>query len=254
MKDAAIDYMPLCQYESLAELEDYYWWHQGKFKTAISILQPHIKNISNPILYMDVGCGTGGFLKGLSNAFNFQQIIGLDGSPAAIDFMHKRGLPAQQVDLRNSFLEQYRESCGLITAMDVFEHMDDEPGFLKMVHHYLEKNGLFLLSVPAYNFLFSSWDKTFGHKRRYTKQGLSSLLRANNFNLLKATYVFSYILPIVVIRRFVEQKYTETTCEFPRLPRFVNATLLKFSNIEAQVIQHTDIPFGLSVMCLAQKR
>ena len=58
--------------------------------------------------------------------------------------------------------------CDLVLMMDVLEHVDNDAG---LVSHYATKvpaGAHFLVTVPAFRFLWSGHDVFLEHKRRYT--------------------------------------------------------------------------------------
>ena len=63
-----------------------------------------------------------------------------------------------------------------ITLLDVIEHVEDDAGFLGgIVSELLAPGGSVLLSVPAYQPLFSRHDTALGHYRRYSPAQLRAV-------------------------------------------------------------------------------
>ena len=54
--------------------------------------------------------------------------------------------------------------------MDVLEHIRDDYSALKEWKKVLNPNGIILISVPAFQHLWSHHDKFLGHYRRYNKK------------------------------------------------------------------------------------
>jgi hypothetical protein len=109
-----------------------------------------------------------------------------------------------------------------------------------------------LVSVPAYPWLFSTWDQQLQHYRRYTRRGLQQVLEQSGFAVRRCTYAFSYALPPAIVRRLVGRDYTASHCVFPPLPRFLNALLLAAGCAEAAWLRALPLPFGLSLYALAE--
>mgnify|MGYP001348195863 CR=1 FL=1 len=110
-----------------------------------------------------------------------------------------------------------KKKYDFILAADVIEHIKDDKKILKQFYEYLKKDGHILITVPAYQFLFSSKDKALKHYRRYTKSNLVKLLK-NLFCVKKLSYFnFFLFVPIslsILILRFRKKafiKYAETT-------------------------------------------
>jgi SAM-dependent methyltransferase len=67
-----------------------------------------------------------------------------------------------------------------IVMMDVLEHVPDDRRFFNTAVDKLKDGGTILVTVPAYQFLFSTFDTRAGHFRRYNRQHLLALLRQND--------------------------------------------------------------------------
>jgi hypothetical protein len=64
-----------------------------------------------------------------------------------------------------------------ILILDVIEHVEDDDRYLSaIVADLLTDDGWVLVSVPAYQSLFSSHDEALGHHRRYSPNSCRSLL------------------------------------------------------------------------------
>ena len=63
----------------------------------------------------------------------------------------------------------------IVLAMDVLEHIQDDYSTLKEWKNTLKPNGLLLITVPAFQHLWSSHDIFLGHHRRYNKKDISDL-------------------------------------------------------------------------------
>ncbi len=89
-------------------------------------------------------------------------------------------------------------SCGLF---DVIEHIEDDLGILKQVNFFMEENGVLLLTVPAYNLLWSDEDDYIGHFRRYTLKSITRTLSKAGFKVEYSSYLFSFlVMPILLFR------------------------------------------------------
>lgn len=59
-----------------------------------------------------------------------------------------------------------------IIYIDVIEHIEFDSAELQHASTFLKPNGYIIVLVPAHNFLFSEFDKSIGHFRRYNKKML----------------------------------------------------------------------------------
>jgi len=82
------------------------------------------------------------------------------------------------------------EKFDTIIYIDVLEHIEDDKKEMMKVADLLEENGSLIILSPAYNFLFSPFDKAIGHYRRYTSQSLK-LAMPDKLKLNKLQYLDS---------------------------------------------------------------
>lgn len=152
---------------------------------------------------LDVGCGTGLFLKPLIVA-GCTQLYGVDGPQDFTGRALSRGYKevSEVADLNISPLPGANESFDLVVCKDVFEHLLNPTHALSEISRVLKKDGLLLLHVPNHfpligrlKFLFtnnidtfsffkeeSRW--TFPHIRFYEHRDSLQVLAAQNFSLV----------------------------------------------------------------------
>lgn len=163
------------------------------------LLEVDVKNAS----VLDVGCGTGLFLKPLIVA-GCTQLYGVDGPQDFTGRALSRGYKevSEVADLNISPLPGANESFDLVVCKDVFEHLLNPTYALSEISRVLKKDGLLLLHVPNHfplvgrlKFLFtndidtfsyfrkeSRW--TFPHIRFYEHRDSLQVLAAHNFSLV----------------------------------------------------------------------
>lgn len=71
------------------------------------------------------------------------------------------------------------EKFDSIIYIDVLEHIEHDKKELLKAAELLQPNGHLIILSPAYNFLFSAFDKAIGHYRRYTSETLMAAMPAN---------------------------------------------------------------------------
>jgi SAM-dependent methyltransferase len=93
-------------------------------------------------------------------------------------------------------------SISAIGAFDVLEHLENPEALLSEVHRVLMPGGIFVCSVPAYQWLFSDFDTSIGHYRRYSRRDLIQLLSSANFKCEAVGALFGFlVLPAFLLRR-----------------------------------------------------
>jgi len=236
-------------YRRFFEIETTHWWFTARQKIVSDVIQQNII-LSRQSTVLDVGCGTGAILAMFQKSF---EAYGTDTSALAIEFCRKRGLA-------NTFcctLDTFPRSelrFDLITLLDVIEHIDNDGGILRQTYELTKPDGHILVTVPAYQFLWSRHDDLNHHKRRYTRSRLQHLLETGGFIVEKLSYYNSLLFPTALVsrvaERFVKPK-TDTTLDLP--PRFLNSTLESIFGCERFLLRKFSFPFGLSIIALAKK-
>lgn len=235
-------------YEDLYLLEEKHWWHISKRRTVLRLIKRYATG--DRIKILDVGCGTG---RNMEVFKELGDVWGLDNSSLALEYCRKRGLRnlklsfAEKTSLKSSFFD-------VITLLDVLEHTDDNKT-LKEMSRILKKNGVIILTVPAFSWLWSNWDKTLHHKRRYNTDQIKRILSTYNFDILKITYLYSFlVIPTLLIRRMKEGIFKKSyPSDFKLSNSFLNSLLNNISKFEFQIAEHFSIPFGTSIIVVAKK-
>ena len=235
-------------YDDLYELEEQHWWHRAKRELVFRLLASY--SFRKHIKILDVGCGTG---KNVETFAAFGESWGLDMSPRAITYCKKRGLTrvrigeAEKTGLPSGMFDA-------ITLLDVLEHTDDKKT-LREMRRIMAPGGVLIMTIPAYQWLWSQWDVVLHHKRRYERTGLTALLKKEGFKVRKVSYVYSFlVIPVFLIRmiksRLLSGQYAS---DFRMSSPVVNYCMLRVSRAEAWIVDHFFVPFGTSLVCVAQK-
>ena len=241
-------------YKEMYELEESYWWHVAKRRLVKMFLQQYLTSFSDKE-YVDVGCGTGKLLEEKKKWKKWKRVIGLDGSDQALNFCRRRGITEVRKEDFEKKLTLKTESVDVITCLDVVEHVEKDQELLKEFYRVLRPGGYSVITVPAYQWMWTYWDDILGHKRRYTKIEVELKFVKAGFKVTKISYFYSYLLPIALLFRFVKSfsPKTKGSSDFIALPHWVNQILLAFSAVETRLVKNVTLPIGLSVVCVAQK-
>lgn len=95
---------------------------------------------------LDVGCGTGGFLRALSLELPGWELTGLDPSKNAIDACVHQNLQVQQGAVGDDILNA--RSFDAISLVSVLEHIPDPVAALNWCRQRLTADGLLFVEVP----------------------------------------------------------------------------------------------------------
>ena len=235
-------------YQQFYEIENAHWWFVARREILLAYLR-HRVDTSRHWTLLDVGCGTGAILADASRYFDAS---GMDASPRAIEFCRKRGLSKLFV----GNLDEYpgKEKFDIITLFDVVEHIDDDVEVLAQARSRLNDNGHVLITVPAYQWLWSSHDVVNHHKRRYTRTQLGPVMTKAGFHIDHLTYFNTLLFPIALFRRVFARAANKQQADDFLIPAGpVNATLCGIFRLEQYIVPHISLPWGLSVLCWATK-
>lgn len=93
-------------------------------------------------------------------------------------------------------------SVAAFGAFDVLEHLEDPDVLLSEIFRVLKPGGAFLCSVPAYEWLYSDFDISIGHFRRYSKKSIERTLESAQFEIMQTSWLFGFlVLPAFLLRR-----------------------------------------------------
>jgi SAM-dependent methyltransferase len=233
------------------DIEETYWWFVGRRSILDGVLRKI--GVLGPIA-VDIGCGSGRNM--LLLAPYAGRVIGLDRSSAALAIAASQGLTVcgadgQDIPLPNS-------SVDAITAFDVLEHLDDDLGALAEFNRVLRPDGFLLITVPAYRFLWSEHDEALMHRRRYVASELHMKLNSTGFNVQVRTYaIFFAFFPIAFYRLFrglFPRDPMAPKASHVILPTFLNNFFAWTLRVEARLIRSVRLPWGSSIVVVAQKR
>ena len=229
--------------------EDDQWWFVGKRLLVRALLADRRPRGR----LLDLGCGMGGLLREFGEEV---ACFGTDRSAYALRVCRAKGAAAlARADLT---AQPFRAgSFDLVLALDVIEHLDDDVGFVRAAAALLAPNARFVVAVPAFQLLWSQHDETFQHRRRYTAAQLEAVVRAAGLEPERTTYLHAAIFPIALAWRVASRRLGlgrfAPKHDFWPIPRPLNRLLVQVYRLEARITRRFDLPFGVSVACVARR-
>jgi SAM-dependent methyltransferase len=237
------------EFRLLAAIEENHWWFVGKryiLRALLDIRPPGQR-------MLDLGCGTGGVLRDWEG---HNRCFGVDRSPLALRVCVQRGFDSlARGDLNRIPLRA--RSFDTVLVLDVIEHLDDDVEFLREAAELCAPGGWIVVGVPAFRLLWSQHDETFQHRRRYSAPELEAVIKRAGLEVERTTYTNLLIFPVAAVWRLLSYRLGlgrfAPQHDFWPVPRWINAALKQYYRFEAWLLRYLDLPFGVSVLCIARR-
>src|SRR5712692_228547 len=162
--------------------EDRHWWYKGRR----TVLARALADLELPAgaRILDAGCGSG---RNMVELARYGSVTAVELSTASVELARAR--EAGEV-IEGSVLEMpfADASFDLATSLDVIEHLDDDVGALRELRRVVAPGGCLLVTVPAYQWLWSGHDEINHHHRRYTRRSLRVVGEQAGWKQVRTTY------------------------------------------------------------------
>lgn len=243
-------------YSEYFAIEDKHWWFVGRRRLLLRVLDRFLGKSEARRRILDIGCGTGTMLGYLSRYGDAQ---GAEADEQAVRFCRLRcaGKVTQLTDTSLPFPDA---SFDVVTMLDVLEHIHDDLAALGEVRRVLRTGGIFVATVPAYEFLWGPQDVISHHKRRYLAGQLKLRLETSKLCVKKLSYFNSLLFPFIAAVRILRRPAlnvrgeTELKSDFTMTkPGPLNQLLSVLFSVESLLITKMNFPFGVSILAVAEK-
>lgn len=231
--------MDAAELKLLTSIEDRHWW----YKERRALLARELRNLPGPGLAVDIGAAGGGNTRVLVQ--HGWQALPIEYSTTAVDVAKSRGLSVIRADARD--LPVKSDSCGIVTAFDILEHIQEDYLAAAEIARILRPGGTALIAVPCDMSLWSAHDEAVGHVRRYTRPELSALIEKGGLTIERIWSWNVLLRPLVAMRR-----KSSTGSDLEEVPPVVNRLLT--SVIVAERYLPLKSAPGVSLMLRARKQ
>lgn len=233
----------------LFQNEDSHWWFIGRRLIIRTILDRFLISRQNQRV-LEIGAGTGGNLEMLSK---YGDLYAMEPDNEARMIANKRGWCEVKKGMLPSDIP-FDHNFDLVCLLDVLEHIDDRKDSLSSIYLKMESGGTLLITVPAYQWLWSYHDLQAHHRIRYRKNELVSLLEKCKFKVTYSSYFNSIFLPLLVVIRFFKGIFLKVPGTDSNLPSaLINNICIKIFAIESMYLRFISFSFGMSIILLAKK-
>lgn len=230
--DAVIDATLASTLDTLDDAVNYMRW-------IVDLARPHL---DGPIL--EIGAGHGTFTGALAE---IGPVHAVEPGRHAGTVLAARFAGDDRVRVTAGVIDDVERepAYGSAVMINVLEHIEDDVGALRELRARLRPGGRIAIWVPAFELLFSDFDRKLGHHRRYRKAGLRSVVEAAGFRVTDIRYVnapgfFSWLLITRLLRREPTSGPLVTIFD-----RFVVPVIRRLEAIVAP-------PFGQSILLVAE--
>ncbi len=233
--------------EAYPQLYRQHWWWRVREGILIAKLQQLFQRRTATARILDVGCGAGLFFDALER-FGHVQGIESDSLSAARSGRWATSITVGQLDDRYTPSEPF----DLILMLDLLEHLDEPVAPLRRASEILGPTGLILITVPAFNWLWTEHDEMNHHVRRYTREEIRGLIGDAGLTIVDVGFMFQ---SLVVAKLWVRMKeaIVGPHHRVPRVPwRWLNRGLQTWYRIEYAIAGR--FPFGGSLMVVVGHR
>lgn len=225
-----------------------HWYYVSKGRALLNFVR-HVRKAT----LLDVGAGSGIFSRQLLDAGICERATCVD--PA---YAEER---EELHDGREMAFVRDIEGPGhdLLLMMDVLEHVDDDVGLLRKYSESLPQGGWVLITVPAFQFLWSGHDVFLEHRRRYTRRQIEDVAVRAGLTVVRSRYFFGMLFPVVAAVRLyaarrLEEKRLAPQSDLRKYSAPLNRALTLLHDLERVTLFRFNRVAGLTVFCLAQRK
>lgn len=219
--------------ESLDEAHNYSAW-------IYSMMEPFLGE-----KVLEVGAGHGTFTEIMAPG---RQVTATDASTRCEQLLAERFGDRHDVIVKNYDAQDPSDQGGFdsVVLINVLEHLDDDAEVVRRLGDALRPGGHLVVFVPAFQGLYGEFDRSIGHRRRYTRSGLTSLMHSAGLEPVADRYVnlVGFFAWWVLVRRL---GMAPTSGQLVRLYDRVVVPVLR------PVEKAWEPPFGQSVFVAARR-
>ncbi len=250
------------EHEVMARAEEDLWWYRGLRDVLARTVTSSAAGLPAHPRVVDAGCGTGQNLAALNELLAPSYLGGFDVSEEALQIARRKTPVANlyRGDICDPPLPE--GELDLVISLDVVYIPGVERALqgLRQLVGALRPRGLFVLNLPAYDWLYSEHDVAIHTSERYTAGRVHKLLTELGLQIEVLTYRLCLLFPLVVVTRLptlFRQRRTDAAArsDLKHVPRpLVNDILFSVLRMENSLIERgVRFPFGSSVYAVGRK-
>lgn len=232
-----------------AVLYRHHWWWRAREARIVELLE-ELAPSGGFGRILDVGCGDGLFFPSLRR---FGEVEGIEVDAALVSAEGRAGGHIHVGPFDRSYKTDHR--FGLITLLDVIEHLDDDAGALAYAAELLDPGGVLVVTVPALPVLWTEHDEYNHHRRRYTLSSFLGTTKRAGLRVGRRGYLYPWLVPLKLWVRTQEGILRRLRGpRTPTMPTVPPAALNRFFYLICRLEQRTwgrlPWPFGSSLLAV----
>jgi SAM-dependent methyltransferase len=243
------------EYKIMEEAQEGHWWWLGRERLVERLIRTYC-SAPRPLRIADVGSGLGANIPML---LRYGDVTALEPSAEAVAKVAEKWAATGRVRaLRWNSPAPVDDRFDLVLLADVLEHIRDDVAAVEWIRHHLKPGGYAILTVPAHPHLWTEMDDVVHHYRRYRAGDLRRLL-APKLIVRRLTFYNLILYPVKLLfvafakgRRILRPGSPKRSFN-EKPPRMINRIFASILSIEARLIGRLSLPFGVSMVVVAQK-
>ncbi|HEY0327130.1 MAG TPA: class I SAM-dependent methyltransferase [Allosphingosinicella sp.] len=235
-------------YDRMAELDTRHWWYRARREVLAALISRKMKLPSDARI-LEIGCGTGHNL-GMLGQFGEVDAIELDEAARGVASAR---LGRQVLGARLPELEGVPEaSYDMVALLDVLEHVEQDRDALRSIARRLKPGGAILITVPAFQWMWSAHDVVNHHQRRYSKRTLNAAIADAGLKADFVGYFNSILFPIAAAARLAGRLTGKEESDDKLPPKPVNAVFEALFGLERHAIARLPFTPGVSIAAVVR--
>lgn len=213
-----------------------HWYYRAKAALVEDMLRDKLEGADS---VMDVGAGSGFFSRYLLKRHQIREAFCVDPNYETERDEIWEGKKIQFVRQPGA------NKADVLLLMDVLEHVEDDEELLRRYLSHISPGGSVLITVPAFQFLWSAHDEILGHHRRYTLREVVALAKRAGVLVDQARYFYGAVFPAAALIRILKRTKRQQQSDMSSVPAFANAILERISRLELRLARNNRA-FGLT--------